>query len=548
MSHSGEPETSAGTSSPKSKRVLRKRAGSPVPSCISVKSGGSMNQPILLREESRGDLRVLRKRAGSPVTSCISVKSGGSMNQPILLREESRGDLRVQQSAESSCLEQKSPERREQCMDVNPTKKSLQRTLMKLKKRELKQFQSHLSQNYPECTARQRKDLEALHIVEKMLETCGSERSLQITLQILRKMKQWDLADSLERDEQKRKKLTRAQQTLKSDLKKKFECTFEGLVQQGHPTLLNEIYTELYITEGGGGGVNNEHEVRHIEAASKRQTTQETAILCKEIFKPLPGQEKHIRTVLTKGIAGIGKTVSVQKFILDWAEGKTNQDINLIFTLPFRDLNLKKEREFSLMQLLQHYFPQLKEIESVEHDEVKVVFIFDGLDECRLPLDFQNNEICRDVTESASVDVLLTNLIKGNLLPSALLWITSRPAAANQIPPECVHQVTEVRGFNDPQKEEYFRKRIRDQNLASRIISHIKSSRSLYIMCHIPVFCWISATVLETLLGKADSGELPRTLTEMYTHFLLIQTSVKNQSIMAPMRQTQRRSQHQMQK
>ncbi|XP_064172502.1 NACHT, LRR and PYD domains-containing protein 3-like isoform X2 [Anguilla rostrata] len=395
-----------------------------------------------------------------------------------------------------------------------------------MKKKEL--FMGHQIDYYPECTEREQGDPEALYTVEKMLETCGSERSLKITLHILRNMKEKDLADSLERDELHNESIKRAQQVLKTQLKKKFECTFEGLATQGHPTLLNEIYTELYITVGGSGGVNNEHEVRQIETASKGKTTQETAIICNDIFKPLPGQEKPMRTVLTKGIAGIGKTVSVQKFILDWAEGKANQDIDFIFTLPFRDLNCKKERTFSLMQLLQHYFPQLQG-KSVESDEVKVAFIFDGLDECRLPLNFQSNETCCDITKSSPVDVLLTNLIKGNLLPSALLWITSRPAAASQIPPECVHRVTEVRGFNDSRKEEYFRKRIRDENQASRIISHIKSSRSLYIMCHIPVFCWISATVLETMLGKAESGDLPKTLTEMYTHFLLIQTNVKNQ-------------------
>ncbi|XP_066547488.1 NLR family CARD domain-containing protein 3-like [Amia ocellicauda] len=316
----------------------------------------------------------------------------------------------------------------------------------------------------------------------------------------------------------------------KSILKKRFECIFEGVAERGKRTLLNSIYTELYITEGNSGEVNNEHEVRQIEMATKKKHTQETPIKCNDVFKPLPGQEKlseQIRTVLTKGIAGIGKTVSVQKFILDWATGEANQDIHFIIFLPFRGLNLMRKERYNLMELLCYYHPELRDAGDLE-GKYTVLIIFDGLDESRLSLDLQNNQMCHDVTQSMSVDVLLTNLIRGNLLPSALLWITSRPAAASQIPAECVHQVTEVRGFNDEQKEEYFRKRVSDQNLGSTIITHIKSSRSLHIMCHIPVFCWISATVLERMLGEASGGVIPTTLTGMYTHFLLLLISIKN--------------------
>ncbi|XP_038843295.1 NACHT, LRR and PYD domains-containing protein 12-like [Salvelinus namaycush] len=344
----------------------------------------------------------------------------------------------------------------------------------------------------------------------KEVESLDSEDALKITHILL---------------DSRSQTLLTVQQDIKA--KHKYQHISEGIGHHGNQSLLNDIYTKLYITEGGSGGLNNEHEVRQIEMASKKQTTQETPIKCNDIFKPLPGQDKPIRTVLTKGIAGIGKTVSVQKFLLDWAEGKANQDVHFMFPLPFRDLNLKKD-QYSLMQLLSHYFSELKEIDSIEDGETKTVFIFDGLDECRLPLDFINIEKCCDVTKPTSVAVLLTNLIKGNLLPSALLWITTRPAAANKIPPECVDQVIEVRGFNDPQKEEYFRKKITDQNLSNEIIKHIEDSRSLHIMCHIPIFCWISATVLEMMLKEAEKDDLPTTLTHMYSHFILIQIIVKN--------------------
>ncbi|XP_041823248.1 NACHT, LRR and PYD domains-containing protein 3-like [Melanotaenia boesemani] len=317
------------------------------------------------------------------------------------------------------------------------------------------------------------------------------------------------------------------QHELKSALKIKFQCLFEEIAEAGNPTLLNQIYTELYITEGGTAEVNDEHEVRQIETASRKPHRPETSIRQEDIFKLPPGRDEPIRTVMTKGVAGIGKTVLTQRFTLDWAEDKAHQDIQLTFPLTFRELNVLKEKKFSLVELVHHFFTETKEAGICSFEEFQVVFILDGLDESRLPLDFKKTKVLTDPWKSTSVDVLLTNLIRGKLLPSARLWITTRPAAANQIPPDCVGMVTEVRGFTDPQKEEYFRKRFRDEEQASRIISHMKTSRSLHIMCHIPVFCWITATVLEDVLETREGGELPKTLTEMYIHFLVVQTKVK---------------------
>ncbi|KAK9981808.1 hypothetical protein ABG768_001332 [Culter alburnus] len=330
-----------------------------------------------------------------------------------------------------------------------------------------------------------------------------------------------------------KKKLQRVKDQLKTSMKNKYERLFEGNKLEGNQALLNRIYTQLYIIEGESEGVNEEHEVLQMEKTARTQHSQDTPIYCNDIFKASsePGcEEKHqIKTVLTKGIAGIGKTISVQKFILDWAEEEANQDVDFMFVLPFRELNLIRDHQYSLHKLLLDFHPELQDLDSKIYEEYKVVFIFDGLDESRMTLMFSDSQKVSDVTETSSVAVLMSNLMKGELLPSALIWITSRPAAANQIPSEYINRLTEIQGFNEPQKEEYFRKRISDEHQASRIISHIRRARSLHIMCHIPVFCWISSTVLQKLLKEDLNAEIPQTLTEMYIHFLLIQISMRNQ-------------------
>ncbi|XP_061569244.1 protein NLRC3-like isoform X1 [Cololabis saira] len=482
-------------------RYPSQRPKSPGSSCLSMKSDWSKDQPPNFSKEpgpSDTKGRYRSQRPESPGSSCLSMKSDWSKDQPPnFIKEPGPSDTKGRKRTGVRVEEQ--PSCCPLCQDVlkDPVSSSCGHWFCR------RCMSSYWDQSAPagpsscpQCGERSR--------TRAGLQTASQSRTVRA-----------DAGLQEVRDEHK------------TSLRSRCEHVTEGTDEPGSRTALNRIYTELFITEGLSEEVDTQHEVRQLETASRMKSLHDAPIRCEDIFKALPDQRGAIRVVLTNGVAGAGKTFSVQKFSLDWAEGSENQDVTVVILLSFRELHLIGDEQLSLLRLIQVFHPSFQKLTAEQLAAGKPLFIFDGLDESRRSLDFNNGPVVSDVTQSSSVNVLLTNLIQGNLLPSALIWITSRPAAANQIPQKHVDRVTEVRGFTDGQKEEYFRRRFRDEERSSSIVSHMKTSRTLHIMCQLPVFCWITATVLDHMLSTEQRGELPKTLTDMFSHFLLVQTKRK---------------------
>ncbi|XP_062399773.1 NACHT, LRR and PYD domains-containing protein 12-like [Sardina pilchardus] len=313
---------------------------------------------------------------------------------------------------------------------------------------------------------------------------------------------------------------------LKEKLQTHLRTNFSAVHQENGVKKVDDIYTDLYIVEGRTSGVNNAHEVSPINMnqIGRGPSTEDKQVKLANIFTHTNNQATK---VLTLGIAGVGKTVAVQKFVMDWTDRGTNQDIDFVFVLLFRKLNLIMEKHYTFLELLIAFYTELKDLTENEFTKCKTIFVLDGMDESRLHLDFEKYII--ELSEKTSVDILITSLIKGTLLSTAHIWVTTRPAAASLIPNDCFNYMTEVRGFNDDQKDQFFQKNINNKEKAEKLILYIKKNRSLHIMCHIPVFCRIIASVVDEILGDQSKEKKAKTLTEMYTLYTCTQMKRMNE-------------------
>nr|XP_061796659.1 NACHT, LRR and PYD domains-containing protein 3-like [Nerophis lumbriciformis] len=381
-----------------------------------------------------------------------------------------------------------------------------------------------------------------VYIADKLVIKHG-ENTLDETIKILEKIGNKNLVKMLRRNMLEIRgtvhydvQIAIFKDDLQDKLRGVYSFVHEGNIELWQKQPLADVYTELDVTYGADVSPDERHEVLQMET---RAAAANQSILPCDIFKNHDGKTRPIRTLLTIGFAGIGKTFLVQKFVCDWASRNTDQDVHFIFPFTFRELNTDKGKNFTLAKLIRRYVCESRHMseetlnnifaelqmsgkQDYESSGIKILFVLDGLDECNFEMDLKNEmKVDMNVTEAYPLEMLLAHLIKRNLLPCARVWITTRPATARDIPSHLIDSIIEVRGFSDSRRLDYFRKKFPNEE---RVIEHIRKTRTIFIMCCMPIFCWLTAKVLQDHLDlKRKEEELPTTLTDMYSQYVFQQ-------------------------
>ncbi|XP_013863463.1 uncharacterized protein nlrc3l isoform X2 [Austrofundulus limnaeus] len=335
--------------------------------------------------------------------------------------------------------------------------KSMQSTLSRLDDEDLFKFKLWFHKWQPSNVIQQVMEGDLLDFVDKAIEIHGADKALFNTINTLQSMEKKDKAAELQN--QCQKALLRFH--LKSILFRKHQVIHEGVVQAGKQSLLNNVYVEQQLSTCGFGGVDPSHEFPTQPPTPVQVPSEDTFVSVSNLFRLQKEDGSPVRTVVTTGIPGVGMSVSVAKFCLDWAEQRANR----------------------------------------------------------------KTPVLNDNNTKAHIDVLVVNLLRGNLLRGARLWILGRRAAVSQIPSHFIDVCTELQGFSDEMKDEYLTKRFSNAELAQSIVRHYKRVPTLHILARHPFVCWIVATMFGRSFCYEGYGRYPPRLTPFLIHILIVQTN-----------------------
>ncbi|XP_027016817.2 NLR family CARD domain-containing protein 3 [Tachysurus fulvidraco] len=293
---------------------------------------------------------------------------------------------------------------------------------------------------------------------------------------------------------------------------------------------------DLLLVDGVSDLQQREHDLIQVSVNRGVGPLHSRPLGLDKLFAALTRVSTAPRVTLTVGVAGSGKTRLVRKFVHQWCSGKVFPEFSL--AIPIVCWELSSQDRMSLEKLLRLIVPYDNVDMILNNCACKVLLIFDGLEEFRFPLDFSEAPAASDPRRELPVSDLITNIIRGNLLPGASLWLLSRPGVGAKVPAGLVDRVTEVPAFLHDQIENYIKNAPLPENFYTRFQqstqsdcqtqtsedkscqawAHLRSQKPLCILCSVPCICRIVTTTLCYLVRTdLENIHLPRTLTEVYT-------------------------------
>ncbi|KGL93470.1 NACHT, LRR and PYD domains-containing protein 3, partial [Charadrius vociferus] len=361
---------------------------------------------------------------------------------------------------------------------------------------------------------------DVVRLADCMCEHYRPDSAVELAICVLEGISQRDTATKL-----KQKRQQDYRQKYRDHVAREFHTFKEGNACLGENVTLSSRYTKLMMVTNPQGRSELDHEVlglRERRAEVRREDTH-FAVTVETLFHPDErGQTPQI--IVLVGGAGIGKTVTVRKIMLDWARGAIYAQFDYAFYINCREINLSQQADMlSLVNLISACCPCGKAPpEAILASPEKLLFIIDGFDELRFPCDQPKNKLCSDWGERKPVEIILSSLFQKTLLPQSSLLITTRPTALQRLG-QCLKEerYAEIMGFSDAEKEEYFHTFFRDEEKAIKAITFVKRNDTLFAMCIVPIMCWTICTVLEQELNEGkDLAQTSRTTTELYMLYI----------------------------
>ncbi|KAM7089349.1 NACHT, LRR and PYD domains-containing protein 12-like isoform 2-T4 [Ciconia maguari] len=374
---------------------------------------------------------------------------------------------------------------------------------------------------------------DSVRLADHMREHYGPDVAVEVAICVLEGINHRDAAAKLKQKKQQGEETgALGPGTSAEDYRQKYRdhvardfCTFKEVnACLRENVTLSSTYMKLVMVTNPLGISEQEYEVLSLRERRAEVGMEDAhpALTVETLFQPDErGQMPQI--IVLVGGAGIGKTVTARKIMLDWARGAIYAQFDYAFYINCREINLSQQADMlSLVDLISACCPYGKAPpEAILASPEKLLFIIDGFDELKFSLDQPENKLCSDCDERKPVEIILSSLFQKTLLSQSSLLITTRPTALQRLK-WCLKEerYAKLMGFSDAEKEEYFYKFFRDEEKAIKAITFVKRNDTLFAMCLAPIMCWTICTALEQELNEGK--DLVRTFrtTELYVWYL----------------------------